>query len=342
MKYLYFSLFFVFLFSCSEPAGREQEQIGQTEIDLFPEIEPYHTGYLKVSDIHELYYEEAGNAEGKPVFMLHGGPGGGCAPVMRQFFNPKVYHIVLFDQRGAKRSKPYAEIEDNNTQALIEDIEKLRKHLGIDKMMLVGGSWGSTLALAYAEAYPERVTEMVLRGIWTATRAEVDHFYHGGTYTNYPDAYDELLRSLPDPSVRPLPPYLLQLLTGEDSIMREKISKAWLKYEWRISDVNLDPNEISQWLKFNNPYAFSLIENHYMAHNCFLEERQLWNNIDQISHIPTIIINGRFDMPCPVKTAWELHQSLPRSELVIVENAGHGGEAIIKETVRAIRQFETE
>ncbi|MCB2222088.1 MAG: prolyl aminopeptidase [Bacteroidetes bacterium] len=327
------------LFSCENRIGKNITASSNTP-DLWPAISPYNVEYLKVSDIHELYLEEVGNPNGKPVIMLHGGPGGGCSPMMRQFFNPEVYRVILFDQRGANRSKPYAEIKENNTLELVEDIEKIRKHLNIEKMMLVGGSWGSTLALAYAESYPERVTEMVLRGIWMGTQKEIDHFYHGGTYKIFPDAYTQLMQSLPDSAIRPLPDYLLKLLTGEDEKLRTSTAEAWLKYEWRISDINVDTMEINLWLEHNDPYAFSLIENYYMAHHCFLDKKQLWENLERIKTIPTILINGRFDIPCLPETAYDLHKALPQSELIIVEMAGHGGPRIINAMARAIRKFE--
>lgn len=329
-----FSIILLFA-SCSDKPATKEISSG-----LWPPIEPYQTGYLKVSDVHEIYYECCGNPAGKPVFVLHGGPGGGCWPAMRQYFNPEKYFIVLHDQRGANRSRPFASIEENTTWRLVEDIDALRKHLKVEKMMLLGGSWGSTLALAYAETHPERVTAMVLRGIWTSTLQEIDHFYHGGTSGIFPDAYDELLQSLPDPSRRPLPSYLLELLLDENPAQRKKIADAWLKYEWRISEVNANVAEIDAWCAANDSYAFSLIENYYMANQCFLTEGQLWQNLGKIKHIPCIIINGRFDMPCNVSTAYELHKLLPKSEFIIIENAGHGGVAIMNAEADAARKFE--
>ncbi|MBN2173070.1 MAG: prolyl aminopeptidase [Bacteroidales bacterium] len=336
MKSIYFP--FLILLLLLTQCRTKQESVVQDQ--LWPPIEPYETGVLKVSDIHEIYYEICGNPKGKPVFMLHGGPGAGCSPIMRRFFNPEKFKIILHDQRGANRSKPFAEIRENTTQDLVQDIEKLRKHLGIEKMMLVGGSWGSMLALAYAETYPENVTEMVLRGIWMGTQKEIDHFYHGGVSDIFPDAYEEFLNALPDPSQRPIPAYLLHLLTGDDQNLRKKIADAWLKYEWKISDIDVKPEEIEDWLKYNDSYDFSLIENYYMANNCFLGDNQLWNNLDKITQIPVIIVNGRFDIPCVLNTAYTLHKRLPESELMIVENGGHGGIEVISLVIKAIRRFE--
>lgn len=309
---------------------------------LWPPIEPYATGYLQVSEIHELYYELVGNPEGKPVFVLHGGPGGSCQPVMRQFFDPGKFRVVLFDQRGSGRSHPFASINENNTWELVNDIEKLRKHLGISEMMLVGGSWGSTLALAYSEKHPTRVTDMVLRGIFTATQEEIDHFYHGGTAGIFPDAYGELLDALPHPERRPLPDYLLELLQDEDAATRKHTANAWLKYEWRISDIHVDTLEINKWIAQNDAYAFSLIENYYMAHGCFFEQDQLWKDLPAIKGIRLSIVHGRFDMPCQVSTAFRLHQALPGSQLTVVEAAGHGGSAITKAVTDAILNHQPE
>lgn len=337
IKALFLVKFTILIFLCSCNRTQDKQKITS---GLWSPVEPYKTGFLKVSEIHELYYELCGNPKGKPVIVLHGGPGGGCWPVMRQFFNPEKFLIVLYDQRGATRSKPFASIEENTTWDLVEDIEKLRKHLGLEKMMLVGGSWGSTLALVYSETYPERVTEMVLRGIWTSTQQEIDHFYHGGVSGIFPDAYYGLLNSLPDTNQRPLPAYLLGLLINGDAPTRKKIADAWLKYEWRISDLEVKVKEIDEWCSKNDSYAFSLIENYYMANHCFLEEGQIWNNLDKIKHIPVIIINGRYDMPCNPVTAYHFHHNLPKSELIIVEKAGHGGEAIMNAEADAVRKFE--
>lgn len=321
--------------SCINNGKEDQPATG-----LWPPLEPYETGFLKVSETHTLYYEIAGNPDGKPVIVLHGGPGGSCDPIMRQFFNPEKFKAILFDQRGAGRSTPYAELEGNNTWELVEDIEKLRKHLNLDKVMIVGGSWGSTLALAYAEKYPEVVTDMVLRGIFTATDEEIDHFYHGGTKSIFPDAYEEFLNALPDPDRRPLPSYLFELLTNYDSALQKKIADAWLRYEWRISDIHVDTSEITRWALSNNSYAFSLIENYYMANRCFLQENQLWDSLSKISDIPLTIVHGRFDIPCRLITAYRLHQMIPGSELVIVEGTGHIGQAILEAVTNAVRKHE--
>jgi proline iminopeptidase len=312
------------------------------EISLWPAIEPYESGHLKVSDIHEIYYEACGNKEGRPVFMLHGGPGGSSSPDMRRFCDPDKFHIILHDQRGAGKSKPLGEIKDNTTQLLIEDIEKLRLHFKLDKIILFGGSWGTTLALAYAETYPEHVSGMILRGVFTAAKEEIDYFYHGGAAIFFPDAYAKLLAALPDPSRRPLPAYLLELIQSSEGEERDIYCKAWAKYEIKMAVLEISDEWIDQHFEENDPYVFSLFENYYMANDCFLPDNQLLNNTDKIQHIPTVMVNGRYDSICPVKNAYTLQQKLPKSKLIIAESAGHwmGDEPVQNALLRAVKEFE--
>ena len=312
------------------------------EIELWPEIEPYESGYLKASDIHEVYYEVCGNPNGKPVFVLHGGPGGSCSPYMRRFFNPENFLIVLHDQRGAGKSKPYAETKENTTQYLIEDIELLRKHLNLNKIILFGGSWGSTLALAYGEVYPQNVNGMILRGIFTATKSEIDHFYHGGVSKFFPEVYDKFINSLQYPSKQTIPNYLLELIQNSDSTKQKEYSRIWAAYEIKICGLELPDNELEQILNSFNPLAFGLLENFYMANNCFLEEGQLMTNIAMLKDIPIIMVNGRYDMICPPITAYNLHSKLPKSKLIIAESSGHwmGEKPIERELLLAMREFE--
>lgn len=319
--------------------GKKQEA---EKTSLYPEIEPYKTDYLKVSDIHELYYELLGNPEGKPVFFLHGGPGGGTSPRVRRFFDPEKFHIVLHDQRGAGKSKPKAEIRENTTQHLVSDIETLRQHLGLEKIFLVGGSWGSTLALAYAEAYPENASGIVLRGLFMATKEEIDHFYHGGTSLFFPDVYDQFINSLPDPKRKPLPNYLFQLLQDEDPEMRKKYTAVWARYEGMLAFLEAPKPLIEDWIEHYDPYDFALLENYYMANNCFLEEKQLLNNTDKIIDIPITIVQGRYDAICPPISAYLLHQKLPKSKLIIVEKAGHVDslDPLMSALIEAIKEFE--
>jgi proline iminopeptidase len=316
------------------------------EVGLWPEIEPFKTGYLKVSDIHEIYYELCGSAQGKPVFVLHGGPGASCTPYYRRFFNPGKFLIVLHDQRGAGRSKPFAELRENTTQNLIEDIEKLRKRLTLGKIILFGGSWGTTLALAYAETYPENVAGIVMRGVFTCTQEELDHYYHGGVRAFFPDAYDSLLAALPDPHKRPLPNYLFELIKNGDEAQKQKLSKAWAKYEGKIGALEANTDWVDNPVRPERQKllitTLALFENYYMANHCFLKEGQLLEKVDRIRDIPIVMVNGRYDMICPPVTAYRLHQMFPKSQLVIAERAGHWmGEKTIEEALlKAMREFE--
>ncbi len=311
--------------------------------DLWPEIEPFRTGFLKVSDIHEIYYELCGNPEGKPVFVLHGGPGGSCSPYMRRFFNPEKFLIVLFDQRGAGKSRPQSELRENTTAHLVEDIEKLRDHLGLDRILLFGGSWGSTLALAYGETYPGCVLGMVLRGIFTATKEEIDFFYHGGVRPFFPEVYESLLEPLRKGDGY-LPGILLDRIQNGSPEEKAKISMIWNRYEYKISALEVKDAEVST-LEHYPPevvYTFALFENHYMANRCFLEEGQLFRDAGRLKDIPVVLVNGRYDMICPPVTAYRLHRLLPKSTLVIVERAGHwmGDPPMETALLEAMRSFE--
>ncbi len=309
---------------------------------LWPEIEPYQSGFLEVSLVHKIHYELCGNREGKPVFVLHGGPGGSCSPYMRRFFDPEKFHIVLHDQRGAGKSTPYAEIKENTTQHLVADIERLRTHLKFDKIILFGGSWGSTLALAYGQAHPEHVSGMVLRGIFTATQAEIDHFYHGAVATYFPNVYEQLVNGLPDPTRRPIPEYLFELIESPDPDLRAKYSRLWAAYEIKICGLEIPDRQVDGILKTMNPYAFARLENYYMANGCFLKEGQLLDDAVKLKDIPITMVNGRYDVICPPINAFRLKQKLPHAKLVLAESAGHwmGEKPIERELLRAMREFE--
>ncbi|MEK6643961.1 MAG: prolyl aminopeptidase [Planctomycetota bacterium] len=296
-------------------------------IEYYPEIEPFRTGFLKVSDTHEIYYELCGNPEGIPVMTLHGGPGGGSSPNLRRYHDPKKYLIVLHDQRGAGKSKPYAELRDNNTKALVEDIEKLRVDLKLGRVQLFGGSWGSTLALAYAERYPENVHSLVLRGIFTAMKDEIDHFYHGGTGVYFPEVYEKLKAIIPQPETKNYPKQLLDLIRGKDEAKGKEAARVWAAYETKCAGIGITDAEVENILKGWDPHSFSLIENYYMANNCFLDEGQLLRESGRLSGIPTAIVHGRYDVICPPSTAYRLHKALPQSRLIWVEAAGHSGGA---------------
>jgi proline iminopeptidase len=301
-------------------AGQAQPQ---KLYDLYPDVEPFETGYLKVSDLHEIYYELCGNPNGKPVMILHGGPGGGSYPQLRRFHDPEKYLIVLHDQRGAGRSKPHCELRENNTQNLVEDIEKLRQHLKLGKVQIFGGSWGSTLGLAYAEKYPENVGALVIRGIFTATRQEIDHFYHGGVGVFFPEVYERIQSIVPRPEQQDYPAQLLKLLRSDDAEVRRKTARAWAMYEMRTAFLEITDAEVAGSFEHWDPYDFALIENYYMANNCFLEEGQLLRDAKKLASVPTYIVHGRYDTVCPPINAYRLHKALPNSKLIVVEAAGH-------------------
>jgi proline iminopeptidase len=315
---------------------------GQEAGKLWPEIKPYQVGYLQVSPLHEIFYQVGGNPKGKAVMYLHGGPGGECSPHDFRYFNPQKFNVVLHDQRGGGRSKPYGEIRENTTRDLVEDIEKLRKHLRLDRVILFGGSWGTTLALAYAETYPQNVGGIVLRGVFTATRSEIDHYYHGGTAKFYPEVHRELAASLDHPDKHDYPAQLLAKLTSADPAVRDRYARVWLRYEAGIALLKKSDEMVEAFLREYDPYAFALMENYYMANGCFLEEGQLLKNAGRLADIPMIIINGRYDMICPPAAADQLHRLAAKSTLIIVPDAGHtasepGTQA---ELLKAMRRFE--
>jgi proline iminopeptidase len=328
--------------SC-QPSGETKENKQETaEGKPWSALEPYKTGYLEVSKIHKIFYQLGGNSNGKPVMFLHGGPGGGCNPQNFQYFNPEQFHIILHDQRGCGKSTPYGELKENNTRELVEDVEKIRKHLNLGPVILFGGSWGSTLALAYGETYPQNVKGMILRGIFTATKREIDHFYHGGTALYFPGYYEKLTALVEHTGELNLPVQLLGKLQSEDPAVRDKYARAWARYEGKASLLEVPDIAIEFFLKRFNPYAFSLLESYYMANNCFLEEGQLLQNADKLKDIPIILVNGRYDVICPPIAAYRLHQKLPKSKLIIVEKAGHSSmePGIKRQLLLAVKQFE--
>ena len=294
--------------------------------NLYPGIEPYRSGFLRVSDVHEIYFEESGNPDGKPVVFLHGGPGGGTDPKMRTFFDPARYRIVLFDQRGCGRSRPHASLVDNTTWHLVEDIEKLREHLRIDRWQVFGGSWGSTLALAYAEAHPARVSELVLRGIFLLRRWEIDWFYQnpGGAAALYPDLWERYISPVPPEERGDLVGAYYKRLTSEDPQVLRAASKAWAIWEGATTFLRLNPDYISKFQEDEYAAAFARIECHYFIHHGFLRtDNQLIENVGRIRQIPAVIVQGRYDVVCPVRSAWDLHTAWPEADLRIVPDAGH-------------------
>ena len=294
-------------------------------LTLYPNIEPYSHDYLN-ADGHEIYYEECGNPYGKPAIFLHGGPGGGGGTNVRRFFNPEIYRIVVFDQRGCGRSKPHGCLENNTTWDLVEDIEKIKQILKIEKWLVFGGSWGSTLSLAYAQRYPNSVSELVLRGIFMLRKKELDWFYQYGASKIFPDAWEKFLEPIDKENRDDLIGAYHKIFDGDDKKKKLEAAVAWSKWEASASTLSYKPEIINS---FSNPkfaLAFAFIENHYFINKGFLEnENQLisTDNINKIRHIPTKIIQGRYDIVCPMETAWELYRNWPEAELIIAPSSGH-------------------
>ncbi len=290
----------------------------------YPEIEPGTSGMLPVSALHTLYYEECGNPRGKPVVFLHGGPGGGSNARCRRFFDPEAYRIVLFDQRGCGRSTPHAELAENTTWDLVADIERLREHLGIERWQVFGGSWGSTLALAYAQTHPERVTELVLRGIFLLRRRELEWFYQQGCDALFPDAWEHYLVAIPPAERGDLIGAYHRRLTHADPAVRIAAARAWSVWEAATSFLYQDREHIQASATDDFALAFARIESHYFVNAGFLEQDdQLLRDVGRIRHIPAVIVQGRYDVVCPLRSAWDLHRAWPEADLQIVPDAGH-------------------
>ncbi|MBD0324278.1 MAG: prolyl aminopeptidase [Aldersonia sp.] len=298
---------------------------------LYPEIEPYQSGHLDVGDGQQIYWEVSGNPSGKPAVFLHGGPGGGCAPFQRQFFDPDAYRIVLFDQRGCGRSTPHvAQLDSadslavNTTGHLLADIEALRTHLGVERWLVFGGSWGSTLALAYAQAHPTRVTELVLRGIFLLRRKEIDWYYNGAAGNIFPERWDEFVAPVPEHERDgDFVEAYHRLLYSPDPEVATAAAVAWSTWESATSSLLPNPERIAGSADPRFALAFARIENHYFRHGGFLTEGQLLQQVSAIEHIPGVIVQGRYDVVCPATSAWDLHRAWPGSKLHIVDDAGH-------------------
>lgn len=310
--------------------------------NLFPEIEPYNTFRLKVSDIHELHIEECGNPKGKPILFLHGGPGAGKTPKHRRYFDPKYYRIILFDQRGAGLSTPHAELKDNTTWDLVQDIEKIREHLEISKWIVFGGSWGSTLALAYAETHPKSVLGLILRGIFLCRKEEIHWFYQEGASFIFPDFWDQYVSVIPEEERNQMLKAYYKRLTSENEFERLKAAKAWST--WEGSTIKLVPNKDSID-HFSDPHvALSLarLEAHYFMNNCwFKTDNQLIEDVYKIRHIPSVIVHGRYDVVCPFKNAWDLHKAWPEARFEPIATAGHAVDeaGIIDALIRTTESF---
>lgn len=291
---------------------------------LYPAIEPFDAGQLRVDERHVLYYEQCGNPDGKPVVMLHGGPGAGSSPKMRCFHDPSKYRIVLFDQRGSGRSRPHADLVDNTTWHLVADIEALRAHLRIDAWQVFGGSWGSTLALAYAQSHPRRVTELVLRGIFMLRRWELEWFYQEGASRLFPDAWEHYIQAIPQVERADLISAFHRRLTGDDAQIRLAAARAWAVWEGATSFLRVDQNFVSGHEDAQFALAFARIENHYFVNGGFFEvEDQLLRDAHRMADIPGVIVHGRYDVVCPVANAWDLHKAWPKARLQISPTSGH-------------------
>ena len=312
--------------------------------DLFPEIEPFNTGFIKVSDLHTIYYEEVGNPDGKPVVFLHGGPGGGIQSSYRQYFDPDDYHVILFDQRGCGKSTPYAELRQNTTWDLVSDIEKLRSLLNIEKWLVFGGSWGTTLGLSYAIRHPQSVLGLILRGIFLCRDSEIEWFYQHGTSNIFPDAWEKFLEPIPPGERLDLVGSYYKRLTSTDETTRLKAAQAWSIWEGSTSRLIPDPENIQHFEDPEVAVAFARIECHYFINKAFMPSRNfLLDNAPAINHIPTRIIQGRYDVICPAVSAWQLKQAMPSADLRIVPDAGHSMMEIgvRNELIQATEDFKT-
>lgn len=289
---------------------------------LYPPIEPYRSELFPVSALHTIYFEECGNPQGKPVLFIHGGPGGGTRPIHRRYFDPSVYRIILVDQRGCG-STPHAETRENTTQDLIADFEAVRVSLKIDRWMLFGGSWGSTLALAYAEMHAARVSEIILRGVFLGRPKELSFLYQYGTSEIFPEAWEQFIAPIPENERSNLMVAYQQRLSSQDKSVQYKAAQAWSVWEASISTLYRDPKLVEGFSDPEFALAFARIENHYFMNQLFLEPDQLLRDVSRIRHIPAVIVHGRYDMCCPVTNAWDLHKAWPEAELHIIADAGH-------------------
>lgn len=311
---------------------------------LYPAFEPYRIGDLRVSELHRIYYEESGNPRGKPAVFLHGGPGGGTTPEMRRFFNPRKYRLVLFDQRGCGKSKPHASLIENTTWTLVADIEALRAHLGIEHWLVFGGSWGSTLALAYAQKYPRRVTELVLRGIFLLRRSEIEWFYQNpqGAASIYPDLWEQYVAPIPKSERHDMLGAYYRRLTSRSKRMLVRAARAWSIWEAATSYLRSNADYITRLKGGANATAYARIECHYFINRAFFQrDAQLLEEVGRIRRIPSVIVQGRYDVVCPMRSAWDLHRAWPEADFRIVDDAGHSAfePGIATELVRATDAF---
>lgn len=290
---------------------------------LYPDIRPYKTQQISVDAPHVLYVEESGNPDGIPVLFVHGGPGAGCESYHRRFFDPNLYRIILFDQRGAGRSTPHAELAGNTTQDLVADIEVIREKLNINRWVLFGGSWGSTLSLVYAETHSDRVMALIVRGIFLTRQKEIDWFYQEGASRLFPDYWQDFIAPIEEENRDQLLKSYYDKLTGYNEIAKMQAAKAWSIWEGRTATLKANKNVIEHFGSAHTALSLARIESHYFMHNSFLEDNQILNNADKLKNIPGVIVQGRYDLICPMESAWELHQVWPGASLKIIADAGH-------------------
>ncbi len=309
---------------------------------LYPEIQPYRSGYLRVSPIHEIYFEECGNPQGKPAIFAHGGPGAGGDATPRRFFDPARYRVILFDQRGCGRSRPHAELRENTTQDLVADMERLRDELGIDRWLVFGGSWGSTLALVYAETHPERVTELVLRGIFMLRPSELGWFYQEGASEIFPDRWEEYLKPIPTAERGDLLGAFYRRLTGEDPDVAQEAARAWSIWEGATSHLYESEKTVARFGAEEFAIALARIEAHYFVNGGFLDvPDRILRDVGRIRNIPGVIVQGRYDVVCPMVSAWDLHRAWPEADFRLVPDAGHSAfePGITHELIAATDRF---
>ncbi|WP_049631077.1 MULTISPECIES: prolyl aminopeptidase [unclassified Cellvibrio] len=304
---------------------------------FYPEIKPYQRHQIAVEPPHELYVDESGNPDGIPVLFVHGGPGAGCGKYDRRFFDPEVYRIVLFDQRGAGRSRPHAELDNNTTQKLVDDIEVIRKTLGIEKWVLFGGSWGSTLSLVYAQTYPERVLGLILRGIFLCRQEDIHWFYQEGANRLFPDYWEDFVDQIPADERNNILAAYYHRLIGENQIQQMSAAKAWAGWEGRTATLKPCQDVVDSFTEPHRALSLARIEAHYFMNNSFLEPNQILRDAHKLAGIPGVIVHGRYDVICPLDNAYALHQAWPDSELIIIREAGHASRepGIVDALIRA-------
>ncbi len=310
-------------------------------LDFYPAIQPHHEFQLKVSELHTLWIEECGNPQGIPVVFLHGGPGAACEKFHRQFFDPALYRIILFDQRGCGRSTPHAELRENTTQLLIEDIETIRKHLNIEQWLVFGGSWGSTLALAYAQSYPSTVRGLILRGIFLCRPRDIHWFYQEGASYIYPDLWQQYISIIPEEERKNMVAAYYKQLTSEDESVQQRAAQAWSVWEGSTSNLVQRSSVVDHFANSKVALSLARIECHYFMHDSFLQPNQLLNNMEILKDIPGVIVHGRYDVVCPIEQAYLLHQVWPNSEFIIAPTSGHSAteDEIVDALIQATNKF---